>query len=75
MTDETEITERKEGVKVEVQLKRGTGTRDQDKVTVRSYYDDYAEAVQERGRLAQLAQFHAEEARSIQPHEEADKDG
>jgi hypothetical protein len=73
MTDETTITETRDGVTVEVEIKRGTGTRDQDKVRIRSHYDDLLEAREEWGRIHGLAAAQAEALRDIQPDAEGDE--
>jgi hypothetical protein len=73
MTDET-ITERKDGVTVHIETKRGTGTRDQDKVSVTAHYDSLPEAFADRELLKECAEVMAYELRQIQPEEPEDKD-
>lgn len=73
MTDET-ITERKDGVTVHIETKRGTGTRDQDKVALTGHYDDLPEAYQHRESLKDYVRIMAEELRQIQPEEPEDED-
>jgi hypothetical protein len=74
MTDETQITERKDGVTMSVEVKRGTGTRDQDTVYVKAHYDSVAEAQESWSDLHGLAAAQAEAARKIQPDVGGDSD-
>lgn len=69
MTDEI-ITERKDGVTVRVETKRGTGTRDQDKVSVTAHFDDLEEAFNSVPGLNALAAEHAKQMRLVQPETE-----
>jgi len=66
MSNET-ITERKDGVTVSIELKRGTGTRDQDTIYVKGHYDDLRDAWDKRDRLQNLAEVHARDARAVDP--------
>jgi len=74
MTDTTEITERKDGVTMSIEIKRGTGTRDQDTVYVKGHYDSVKEAQESWSDLHGLAAAQAEAARRVQPDEEGDGD-
>lgn len=74
MTDETTITETRDGVRIEVELKRGTGTRDQDKITVTGHFEDLTEAQEHWGELHALAATEANAAREVQPDDEGDGD-
>ena len=67
MTENTEITERKDGVTVSVELKRGSGTRDQDKVYCKAHYPDLERAKEAKASLVALAEYHARQARVVQP--------
>jgi len=73
MSDET-IIERKDGVTVSIELKRGTGTRDQDTVYVKGHYSGLMEAENKRPALHRLAHKHAMEARQIQPDADPEAD-
>jgi len=74
MTDTTEITERKDGVTMSIEIKRGTGTRDQDTVYVKAHYESVKEAQESWSDLHGLAAAQAEAARQVQPDDEADGD-
>jgi len=74
MTDTTEITERKDGVTMSIEIKRGTGTRDQDTVYVKAHYDSVSDAQESWSDLHGLAAAQAEAARKVQPDDEGDGD-
>lgn len=74
MTDTTEITERKDGVTMSIEITRGTGTRDQDKVYVKAHYDSVKAAQESWSDLHGLAAAQANAARQVQPDAEADGD-
>jgi len=71
MTDTTEITERKDGVTMSIEITRGTWTRDQDKIYVKAHYESVTEAQESWSDLHGLAAAQAEAARRVQPDEEA----
>jgi hypothetical protein len=52
-------------VVVKVRSKRGTGTRDQDEVTVEAYFDSIAAAESESARLNDLVQDRLFDARTV----------
>ena len=75
MTDDTATPERIErtdvGASIEVRLKRGTGTRDEDQVTIKAKGETAKEAASEFEFL--LEQYEAEwsdRCRNIQPSKE-----
>jgi hypothetical protein len=74
MTEGTTITETKEGVTVSVELKRGSGTRDQDKVYAKAHYPDLERAKEAKAGLVALCEYHARQARIIQPVQPEDSD-
>lgn len=67
MTEDREVVERRDGVTVSVELKRGTGTRDQDKLSGTVHAEDMTGAVEKTDRLLGMLDETAAEARSIQP--------
>jgi len=73
VTNET-ITERKDGVTVRIETKRGTGTRDQDKVSITGHYDSMSEAYEKRDDMKFYCRAMAEELRGIQPEEPEGED-
>jgi hypothetical protein len=72
MTERTEIIEREEGVTVNVKVKRGTGTRDQDSVSVTAHYASIQEAHADESRIVNLARKHAFGLREIQPESDGE---
>lgn len=52
-------------VVVQIRSKRGSGTRDQDEVTVRGVYEDVEEAERESPRLNQLLEERMRDARKL----------
>ncbi|MBX0297639.1 DUF7389 domain-containing protein [Haloarcula nitratireducens] len=68
-SDDVERVERTDiGASVEARLKRGTGTRDEDKITIKAKGETAADALEEFEQL--LAEYEAEygdRMRTIQP--------
>lgn len=76
-TDDPEVTEKVErtdvGVSITAELKRGTGTRDQDKLTGKVKAETLEEARDDMDDLKDDMEEWAEDLRAIQP--DADGDG
>ena len=60
---EERVVQKNEGVKVTVQSTRGSGTRDQDKVTAYAYYDDIDEAYEHTEQLNMVVRSQMRQAR------------
>lgn len=67
MPEKREVVERRDGVTVSIELKRGTGTRDQDKLSGTVHADDMAEADRKAAILRQVLEAEASKVRAIQP--------
>lgn len=59
-------------VMIQIKSKRGTGTRDQDEVTVQGFYEDIDEAEAESHRLNELLAERMREARELSTDEPED---
>lgn len=71
MTDETRhnINESHDKIRLKTQLKRGSGTRDQDTIEVKVRGDDADDAVETLNQVLGSLRDTADNARSIQPGE------
>jgi len=67
MSEETTVTETRSGVTVNANVKRGSGTRDEDKVSLTAHFEDLKEARAMKDNVVLVAREYAEEVRSIQP--------
>lgn len=61
------IEETHEGVTVQMETKRGSGTRDSDKVKLTAHFDDVEHAKEETGSMKEALEMYADAARSVQP--------
>jgi hypothetical protein len=62
-------------VVVKIRSRRGTGTRDQDEVTVEAVYENVNEAERESERMNRLVEERMEAAREVGNFENSDLDG
>lgn len=69
MTDdiptETKVVEQTEGAMVKCKSVRGSGTRDQDTVTARQYYDDITDAFDNAESVTLTVKAHMQRLRSM----------
>lgn len=72
-TDTTEtIEETTTGVSVTIKSKRGSGTRDQDTVTIKAHYDDLHEAGDQVKWLNSILNHQLDKARRNDPANDRD---
>jgi hypothetical protein len=75
-TDTTETTKTIEntdtGVTVTVKSKRGSGTRDQDTVTVKAHYDDLSDAGTHVEHMNSVLNYQLDKARRNDPANDRD---
>lgn len=70
-----DVTELENGnVLVRIKSKRGTGTRDEDEITVEAVYGDLDEAERESARMNELVADRMADAREVGNSDEADAD-
>lgn len=75
VTDPDQTVERTDtGVSITVQMTRGTGTRDQDKITAKLKAESLEAAEADLPRLREVMEDLAVDARGIQPDEEEPDD-
>jgi hypothetical protein len=70
MTDDTtqhNITESADKIRVETQVKRGDGTRDEDRIKVKVKGDEAVDVVRKLDRTLELLEYTADDMRDIQP--------
>jgi hypothetical protein len=73
-SDITEKVERTDvGVSITVQLTRGTGTRDQDKITGKVKAETLDEARDDMDKLKEYMEWWADDLRQIQPENGSDE--
>jgi len=65
------VSESKDKIRVETQVKRGSSTRDEDRIKVKIKGDDAAEVVEKLNNTVELLQETSDTLRAMQP--EADK--
>lgn len=61
------VSESADKIRVETQVKRGGGTRDEDRIKVKVKGDDPADVVKKLNRTVELLEFTADDLRAIQP--------
>jgi len=65
------VSESKDKIRVETQVKRGSSTRDEDRIKVKIKGDDAAEVVEKLNNTVELLQETSDTLRAMQP--EADE--
>jgi len=71
MTDKTHnVNESADKIRVETQVKRGEGTRDEDRIKVKVKGDDPTEVVEKLNETVAQLQDTANDLRNMQPGEE-----
>lgn len=74
MTEDREVVERRDGVTVSIELKRGTGTRDQDKLSGTVHAEDMEGADRKVTILREILEIQAEQIRDIQPEADTEEE-
>lgn len=63
------VNESADKIRVETQVKRGDGTRDEDRIKVKIKGDDAVEVVEKLNKTVELLESTADDLRKIQPEE------